>query len=98
MDSGPLTPVNGQQLTEFHSGAAPEFGRQPGLANVQNLLPSQDSILREYFRVLVKRRWWVLGCLALIFGTVAIATLRATRIYDASGSIAVNRTDPTMMM
>ena len=97
MDSGPLIPANGHHL-ELQPASSPEFGRQPGLANVHTLLPSQDSVLREYFRVLVKRRWWVLGCLVGIFGTVAVATLRSTRIYDASGSIAVNRTDPAAMM
>ncbi|MBS1850866.1 MAG: polysaccharide biosynthesis tyrosine autokinase [Acidobacteria bacterium] len=59
-------------------------------------LSGQDSVLREYLRVLIKRKWIVLGSLVLIFGVVAIATLRATRIYEAMGSIAINKNDPMM--
>ena len=57
----------------------------------------QDSVLREYLRVLIKRKWIVISCLAIIFSVVAIATLRATRIYEASGSIAINKMDPTLL-
>jgi exopolysaccharide transport family protein len=57
----------------------------------------QDSVLREYLRVLIKRKWIVLASLAIIFSVVAIATLRATRIYEASGSIAINKQDSTML-
>src|SRR5262249_53470212 len=56
----------------------------------------QESMLREYLRVLIKRRWVVLASVVVIFGVVAIATMRATRIYDASGSIAINKADPMM--
>jgi len=98
MDSGPLIPANGHSLTELQPGSTLEFNRQPVFNGVHNLLPSQESVLREYFRILIKRRVAVLSCLIGIFGVVAIATLRSTRIYDATGSIAVNRTDPTMMM
>ena len=57
---------------------------------------SQDSILRDYLRVLIKRIWVVLGSLALIFGATLIASLRATPIYDAVGSIAINKPDPIL--
>lgn len=53
--------------------------------------------MREYLRVLIKRKWVVIASLTLIFGVVAIATLRATRIYDAGGSIAISKTDPAML-
>ena len=99
MDSGPLIPANGRSLAGMPSASMQEAGR-PFLPDTsQNtLLPSQDSALHDYARILVKRRIVVLVTLVAVFGAVAIATLRATRIYDASGSIAVNRTDPTTMM
>lgn len=66
------------------------------LATIHPGLASQDSILREYLRVLIKRKWVVLGALGLIFGGSAIATFRSTPIYDAVGSIAINKTDPML--
>ena len=47
-------------------------------------------------RVLIKRVWVVGGTLALIFGATLIATLRSTPIYDAVGSIAINKPDPAL--
>jgi len=55
-----------------------------------------DSILRDYLRVLIKRKWIVLGSMGIIFGASLIATLRTTPIYDAVGSIALNKPDPIM--
>jgi succinoglycan biosynthesis transport protein ExoP len=55
---------------------------------------SQDSLTREYMRVLVKRRWVVLITVAAIFGAAAVATLRTTKVYEAVGSVAINKDDP----
>jgi polysaccharide biosynthesis transport protein len=96
MDSGPLIPVNGQVLREVQSDHPIELNRQLGPAAYLTL-PGQDSALREYLRVLIKRKWLVLSCLAIIFGVVALATMRSTRIYDAVGSIAINKTDPAIL-
>jgi succinoglycan biosynthesis transport protein ExoP len=96
MDSGPLIPVNGQILREVQTDLPIEMSRQVGSTTYSGL-PVQDSVLREYLRVLIKRKWLVFSCLAIIFGVVALATMRSTRIYDATGSIAINKTDPTML-
>jgi len=96
MDSGPLVQANGQSLREVPTPFAAEFQRQLG-PNVYATLPSQDSMLREYLRILIKRRWVVLASVVVIFGVVFIATMRATRIYEASGSIAINKSDPMMI-
>lgn len=66
------------------------------LAGIHPAAAAQDSILRDYLRVLIKRIWVVLGTLALIFGATLIASLRATPIYDAVGSIAINKPDPIL--
>src|SRR5215471_7045444 len=95
MDSGQLIPSGGPR--EPQGLYALEFNR-PTLPSPYSAVPAQqDSVLREYLRVLIKRRWAVLSTLALIFSLVAIATLRATRIYEASGSIAINKTVPTLL-
>lgn len=98
MDSGSLIPANGQGLREVQPAIPLELNRQ-NLSYLSTLssLPAQDSVLREYFRVLIKRKWLVLSTVAVIFGVVTIATLRKTPIYDASGSIAINKTDPTLL-
>ncbi len=95
MDSGPLIPVNGQVLREVQADQPIELNRHPGPSAYLSL-PGQDSALREYFRVLIKRKWLVFSCLAIIFGVVALATMRSTRIYEAVGSIAINKTDPAI--
>jgi capsular exopolysaccharide synthesis family protein len=59
-------------------------------------LPSHDSAVGEYFRVLMKRKWSVIGCFATIFSVVAIASLRMTPIYEASGTIEVNKPDASL--
>jgi succinoglycan biosynthesis transport protein ExoP len=96
MDSGPLIPVNGQILREVQADLPIEMSRQV-VSSTYHGLPVQDSVLREYLRVLIKRKWLVFSCLAIIFGVVALATMRSVRIYDATGSIAINKTDPTML-
>src|SRR5438874_3787929 len=71
-----------------------QLGRQ--LALMQSATTAQDSILRDYFRVLIKRVWVVLGTLLIIFGSTLIANLSSTPIYDAKGSIAINKPDPML--
>jgi succinoglycan biosynthesis transport protein ExoP len=97
MDSGPLIPANNPFLREPQGPYPLEFNRSPGQGPYPVLPAQQDSILREYLRVLIKRKWIVLSCLAIIFSLVAISTLRSTRIYEASGSIAINKMDPTLL-
>ncbi len=60
-------------------------------------LPGQDSLLREYLRVLIKRKFVVIACVTLVFLLVLIATLRTTPIYQAAGTIAINKLDPGLI-
>ncbi len=96
MDSGSLIPKNGNSLPEVPS-PYPVAINQLSAANFNNLLPAQESVLRDYVRILFKHRIVVLATLATIVGVVTVATLRSTRIYDAVGSIAINKTDPMAM-
>ena len=54
---------------------------------------SQESALGEYSRVLMKRKWTVLACVFIVFSVVAIASLKMTPVYEASGSIEINKSD-----
>ncbi len=93
MDSGPLIQSSGQTLREIPLQV--EFNRQSGIG-VYPPIPQQESALREYLRVLIKHKWAIAGCIALIFTAVLIATLRSTPIYEAVGSIAINKPDPVL--
>src|SRR6266446_6201547 len=92
MDSGPLVQANNPTIREMQPVAVADFGRPPGL-HVYPEVPSHESALGEYIRVLMKRKWTVLACLFTIFSVVAIASLKMTPVYEASGSIAINKPD-----
>jgi exopolysaccharide transport family protein len=82
-----------QGLREVSQGPTSEFGSPtaPGWH------PPQESVLREYMRVLIKRKLVVLSCLVAIFGAVLIASLKMTPIYEAVGRIAINRPDNNLV-
>ncbi len=94
MNPGPLVSMNGQILHDDPNLSA-EFGRVlkpvPYMA-----VPVQDSVLQDYWRVLVKRKWIVFASVLLVVGVVGISTMRATPVYVAVGSIAINKVDPMM--
>src|ERR1700731_1817281 len=93
MDSGPLVPLNGQILRELPPSFPVEFGRNAVPGGYPGV-PAQDSLLREYVRVLIKSKWVVITRVGLVVGVVAISPLRSTPIYEAVGSIAINKMDP----
>jgi uncharacterized protein involved in exopolysaccharide biosynthesis len=90
MESGPLVPNN--PIIREMQPANGDFGKSVSPRVYPELL-SQESALGEYIRVLVKRKWTVLACLVTIFSVVAIASLKMTPVYEASGSIAINKPD-----
>ncbi len=96
MNLGPVIQANGYREREVQSAFPISLNRQWTPYNPSHF-SMRDSLLREYCHVLLKRKWVVLGCLLLIFTAVLIATLRSTPIYDAVGSIAVNRMDPVTL-
>ncbi len=59
---------------------APEAGASP------------DEIdLLSYWRILVKRRWTILGAAAIAFASALVATLLTTPVYRASVSMQIDR-------
>jgi hypothetical protein len=97
MSLGPLVPRgndprNGDGLRELQPGEPAEFLRPIG-SGLYNVLPAQESTLREYLRVLIKRKWMVTAVVVGIFMVVAIASLRQTPVYEATGQIVVNKAD-----
>jgi polysaccharide biosynthesis transport protein len=91
MDSGPLVQANNPAVRELQPTSM-DFGGSAGARIYAELLP-QESALREYVRTLVKRKWTVLACLFTIFSVVALASLKMTPVYEAIGSIEINKPD-----
>src|SRR5438270_11666888 len=92
MDSGTTVPADNPIIRELPTAYPLDFARQIS-SGIYPTLPPQDSALREYLRVLIKRKFTVLFCLVGIFALVAVATLKTTPIYEAGGRIAVNKVD-----
>src|SRR5450432_3140814 len=95
MALGPLVPQN-NGYRDLPPAEPTEIVKQVG-PSLYNVLPSQDSALREYLRVLIKRKWIVIACAVGIFSAVAIASLRQTPIYEAVCRIAVNKSDSNLV-
>ena len=91
MDSKPLVPLNSNSLRELQPSFSMEFNRNAvGAYGIS----ASDSLLREYVRVLIKSKWVVVITVLLFVSVVTISTLRTTPIYEAVGSIAINKMDP----
>src|SRR6195256_3613487 len=101
MSLGPLLPRNDRSRddaprSEEVLSPPAEFLRPIGSAPYTTL-PSADSSLREYMRVLIKRKWMVISVVVGIFLAVAVASLRQTPIYEATGQIVVNKADSNLI-
>src|SRR5579862_7692963 len=96
MASGPMMPLHSQVLRESQTSFPFELHPRtyPGPSPV---VPVQDSALRESLHILLKRKWVIVCSVALVLAVVAISTLRSTPIYDAVGSIAINKMDPVSL-
>jgi len=57
----------------------------------------QQIDLRDYWHVLVKRRWTVVSCFAMIFVAVAIFSFTATPIYRATARIVIEKENPNVV-
>jgi polysaccharide biosynthesis transport protein len=95
MDFGSLVPANNSTIREMQPTQGFDLSR-PGSPHFYPQLPSHESAVGEYLRILIKRKWIVLGCLIGIFSVVAIASLRTPKIYEASGTIAINKPDNSL--
>ena len=72
MDFGPLVQSNSPGLREIQPAPGVDLGR-PGAPQIYPQLPSHESAIGEYFRVLIKRSdgitgrvTWLLACAAEI--------------------------------
>src|SRR5580658_10448718 len=95
MDFGPLVQANNQLVRDMQPAPGFDAGR-PMAPHIYPQLPPHESAAGEYVRVLIKRKWIVLSCLLTIFSVVTIASLKMTPVYEAGGTIAINKPDTSL--
>src|SRR5262245_38313147 len=59
--------------------------------------PEEEVPLPVFWRVLKKRAWKVASCLAVVFFTVLIGTLKQTPIYEAAALIEIDKENPNIL-
>jgi len=96
MDFGPLIPANNPVVHELQPSHNSDLGRAAGTRLQTDLPFSQDSPFGESLRILRKRKWIIGGCLATIFSVVAIASLKMPKVYEAGGTIEINKPDANL--
>jgi polysaccharide biosynthesis transport protein len=97
MDLGPLAPLNTPAVREVQPSQSQNLDLVRSLdPRFYPPLASHEAGAGEYLRILVKRKWVILACFLTIFSVVAIATLKTTPVYEASGTIAINKPDTTL--
>ena len=95
MDFGSLVPASESAIRELQPNQQVDLGRSTGPRLYSNP-PSHESALGESLRILRKRKWIVLGSLVTIFSVVAIASLKMPKVYEANGTIEINKPDPSL--
>jgi capsular exopolysaccharide synthesis family protein len=55
---------------------------------------SREQGLREYFHILLKRKWWIIITFLSIFLTAALYTFTRTPIFRASASLQITEDNP----
>src|SRR5271169_3914628 len=94
MDFGSLVPAS-NPVREMQPTPGLDLGRPTG-PRLYPDLPSQESTIGETFRILLKRKWVVITCLVAIFSVVAIASLKMTPVYEAGGTVEINKPDASL--
>jgi succinoglycan biosynthesis transport protein ExoP len=95
MDSGPLIPASNSAIREIEPTQSFDLGRPAG-PRLYPDLPSHESPVRESIRVLLKRKWTIIGCVVTIFSVIAIASLRMPKVYQADGKIEIDKPDASL--
>src|SRR5581483_5157915 len=53
--------------------------------------------LREYWNLILKRRWTVIACFVAVFLTVAIGTLKQRPVYEGKVTIEIDPEQPNVV-
>src|SRR5258708_37094923 len=77
-------------LREIQPNPGLDLGRPPG-PQIYPPLPTHESAIGEYWHILRKDWWIVATCVATIFSVVTMASVKQPKIYEAGGTIAINK-------
>src|ERR1035441_2266851 len=72
----------------------------PVVRGNQSLNPyfaQEESPLFHYWRILLKRKWWILATLAIIFALSVVRTVRTTPLYQATSKVAIFPENPNVL-
>jgi capsular exopolysaccharide synthesis family protein len=94
MDFGPLVQAS-NPVREIQPFPGANLGGTAG-PHLYPELPSHESAIGESLRILIKRKWVIISCLVTIFSVVAIASLKQTPVYEAGGTIEINKPDASL--
>jgi polysaccharide biosynthesis transport protein len=68
-----------------------------GNQSVHPYFAQEESPLFHYWRILLKRKWWILATLAIIFALSVLRTLRTTPLYQATSKVAIFPENPNVL-
>ncbi len=72
----------------------------PLVKGPQSLYPyfaDQENSMLRYWRIVRKRKWVILATFAIVFALAVIATLNATRLYQAASEVAIFPENPNVL-
>ena len=72
--------------------AEPVHQDSPRLASLQEMYtpPAREHSLRDYWHILLKRKWMVIVSVAIVLITTALISLHTTPIYEAVTKITIS--------
>ena len=88
-------PTGRDTLREIQPNPGLDLGRPTG-PQIYPQLPTHESVIGEYWHILRKDWWIVAACVGTILSVVAIASLKLPKIYEAGGTIAINKPDSSL--
>jgi succinoglycan biosynthesis transport protein ExoP len=65
--------------------------------SVHSYFAEQQNSILHYWQILSKRKWAVLATFAIVFALSVIATLNATRLYEATSKVAIFPENPNVL-
>ncbi|HXW91052.1 MAG TPA: polysaccharide biosynthesis tyrosine autokinase [Terriglobales bacterium] len=80
--------------SELTAAGSEILDRAQPAVDLQLANDSQQFFLLDYLRVLVKRRWVILGSLAFGLAAAVIVSLHTTPLYRAEGQITISKENP----
>ena len=60
-------------------------------------MADQENPVLRYWRVVRKRKWVILATFAIVVALAVIATLNATRLYQATSQVAIFPENPNVL-